>query len=49
MTYDDWRLAHPSEYDEGTDDDDEPEPDDDTPECNCGTCIAPDYTCIRND
>ncbi|HEY6728327.1 MAG TPA: hypothetical protein VI197_30160 [Polyangiaceae bacterium] len=27
----------------------EPEPDDDTPECNCGQCVAPDFTCIRED
>jgi hypothetical protein len=23
--------------------------DDDTPDCNCGTCTPPAYTCIRND
>lgn len=48
MTYDDWKLAHPPEYDESSDDD-EPEPDDDTPLCNCGTCTPPDFTCIRED
>lgn len=60
MTYDDWELAHPPEYDRSplcNDCDDtgcpecrgEPDPDDDTPLCNCGTCTPPDFTCIRDD
>jgi hypothetical protein len=61
MSYDGWKLATPSEYDDDreplcSDCDDTGCPecrgdreDDDTPECNCGTCIAPDFTCIRED
>lgn len=26
-----------------------PDKEDDTPECNCGTCLRPPYTCIRKD
>lgn len=60
MTYDDWKLAHPPEYDRSplcNDCDDTgcsecrgaSEPDDDTPLCNCGTCTPPDFTCVRED
>ena len=49
MTYDDWKLAHPPEYDEAPDDDGPEYADDDTPDCRCGQCSPGNYTCISED
>jgi hypothetical protein len=59
MSYDNWKLAHPPEWDEPSEPEDDREwddpnmggvdRDDDTPDCNCGACTPPAYTCIRND